>query len=116
MSGEPRVKLPATARPGDVVRIRTLLGHRMESGFRRGDDGARVPRDIVNRFECRFEGELVFACDLAPAMAANPFLEFSARVERAGRFSFLWIDDAGVRTTATADIALADTGADAPAP
>ena len=100
----PRVKLPSTARPGEVVAIRCLLSHPMESGLRQGPDGTRVPRSIVRRFECRFEGETVLACDLEPGMAANPFFDFSVRVEKSGTFRFHWISDDGEEAVAEAAI------------
>lgn len=101
---QPRVRLPETARPGETIRIRTLIGHPMESGFRLGPDGARVPRDIIVRFECSFEGEPVVACVLEPAIAANPFFEFSVKVVRSGVFRFRWTDDVGETVTAEAGI------------
>jgi sulfur-oxidizing protein SoxZ len=91
----PRVRVPATARPGEVVTLRALLTHPMESGHRRDETGALVPRRIVRRFECAFEGETIFAVDMEPFVSANPFLEFRARVERSGVFRFAWTDDDG---------------------
>ena len=102
--GKPRVRLPESARTGEVVTIRTLVGHAMESGFRKGPDGSRVPRLIVNRFVCTFEGEEVLAVDLEPAMSANPFFEFDVRVERSGTFRFVWTDDSGAEAVAEAAI------------
>ncbi len=70
------VRAPASARLGEVMEIRVLLQHVMETGFRPGADGRVLPRDIVQRIEARFEGELVFAMDLYPAIAANPYIAF----------------------------------------
>lgn len=104
ISSRPRVKLPATARSGEVISIRTLLSHPMESGFRLGPDGIRVPRSIVHRFVCSFEGEVVLACDLEPGMAANPFFDFTVRVERSGTFRFVWTSEDGDEATAEASV------------
>lgn len=105
--GTARLKVPATARAGEVVTIRTLVGHPMESGFRKGEDGARVPRLIVERFVCTFEGEEVFACDLEPAMAANPYFEFAVTVLRSGTFRCTWTEDGGATVSAEAAITVA---------
>lgn len=91
----PRVKAPRTASPGEVVEIKTLINHSMESGQRKDKDGNPIPRQIINRFEALFNGTQVFAVDLAPAISANPYLSFYARMEESGEFVFRWHDDDG---------------------
>ncbi|WP_181707851.1 thiosulfate oxidation carrier complex protein SoxZ [Chthonobacter rhizosphaerae] len=93
----PRVKVPATAKAGEAIIIRALLMHPMESGLRLGPDGRRVPRRIVHRFECTFDGAPVLAWDLEPGVAANPFLEIAFLARRSGAFRFVWIEDGGER-------------------
>ena len=93
-----RIAAPDRAAAGEVIAIRTLISHPMESGFRRDATGQVIARDILVRFECRFESELVFAADLAPGTAANPYLSFHFRAERSGRLRFLWRDQAGAET------------------
>lgn len=90
-----RVKVPETASAGAVIVIRALISHEMESGQRRDRDGSTIPRRIINRFTCTFNGQPVFACDLDPAISANPYFEFAARVPESGTFRFTWIDDDG---------------------
>ena len=63
-----------------------------------------IPRNIINRFTCTFNGRPVFACDIEPAIAANPYLEFSARVEESGTFRFTWAADDGAVITASEKI------------
>lgn len=92
---KPRVKVPKTAAAGEVIVIKTLISHKMESGQRKGDDGNLIPRSIINRFTCEFNGELVIEAILEPAVATNPYLEFSALVPEAGEFTFTWYDDDG---------------------
>lgn len=95
MTSRPRVSVPATASPGEIVAIKTLISHPMESGQRRDSAGNAIPRRIVNRLVCTFNGEEVFACDLHPAVSANPYIEFSVRVDESGTFRFVWNDDDG---------------------
>jgi sulfur-oxidizing protein SoxZ len=97
---KPRIRMPKQARRGEIVQIRTLASHVMESGFRRDSKGNVVPRKIINRFTCTFNGTPVFACDLEPAIAANPYLQFSAKVDEGGTFKFSWADDDGTVVTA----------------
>lgn len=91
----PRVKVPKTASAGEIITIKTLISHNMESGQRKDGDGNTIPRRIINRFTCEFEGRKVFECVLDPAISANPFFEFSAKVEQSGTFKFTWVDDDG---------------------
>jgi sulfur-oxidizing protein SoxZ len=79
----------------------------MENGLRKDDAGALIPRKIINRFTCELNGKLAFACDLEPAIAANPYFQFTVRVEDSGTFRFTWIDDDG--TVITADEAISVT-------
>ena len=105
--GTPRVRLPASAKLGEIIEIRTLISHVMETGLRRDAEGKLVPRDILNRFEARFEGQLVFAMDLAQAISANPYIAFPFKVEKAGNFEFTWSNEAGDRKQASAELKLA---------
>ncbi len=90
-----RVRVPRQARRGEAVVIRTLLEHASESGLRRNESGQAVPRNIVKRFVCRYNGDEVFRAELFPAIAANPFIEFSARAGESGDLVFRWEDESG---------------------
>lgn len=91
------VHLPSPIVRGSVIEIRTTLAHPMETGHRRDSGGALLPRDIATRFECRLDGALVFAADLYPAIAANPYLAFPLRADREGELVFVWQGDNGFR-------------------
>jgi sulfur-oxidizing protein SoxZ len=105
--GQPRVRLPSQVRAGEVIEIRTLISHAMETGQRRDQQGNVIPRDIIKRFVARFEGEQVFAMDLAPAISANPYIAFPFRAEKPGTFEFIWTNEAGEERKATAELKLA---------
>ena len=92
---KPRVRVPRSAAAGDVVNIKTLINHPMESGQRRGADGAVIPRRIINRFTCTFNGETVVDVAIDPSLSTDPYIEFEARVDAAGEFHFTWHDDDG---------------------
>lgn len=105
---KPRVKVPKKAAAGDVITIKTLISHKMESGQRKDKKtGELIPRKIINKFTCEFNGQQVFGCDIQPAISANPYLEFNAKIEEAGTFKFSWTDDDGEVTTTEKEIALA---------
>ncbi|MHA7776752.1 thiosulfate oxidation carrier complex protein SoxZ [Roseibium sp. M-1] len=92
---KPRVKVPKKAAAGEVITIKTLISHPMESGQRKDKDGNLVPRQIINKFTCEFNGQVVFSCDMDPAVSANPYMEFNAKVNESGTFKFSWVDDDG---------------------
>lgn len=104
---KPRVKVPGSVAAGGVVTIKTLIKHKMESGQRKDKDGNVIPRSIINRFTCDFNGQNVVDFTLEPAISANPFLEFEAMVPEAGEFKFTWYDDDGDIYEATKPIAIA---------
>lgn len=104
--GQPRVRLPAQVKAGDIIDIRTLVSHAMETGQRRDQAGAVIPRDIIKRFVARFDGQEVFAMDLATAISANPYIAFPFKVERAGTFEFTWINDADEERKVTSELRL----------
>lgn len=100
MAEIPKIRVPKTAKKGDIVEIKTLLPHIMESGQRKDKDGKVIPRKIINKFACQFNGKPVFSATLEPAIAANPYVQFFAKVEESGTFKFSWTDDDGTVTTA----------------
>jgi sulfur-oxidizing protein SoxZ len=92
---KPRVKAPKKAAAGEVVTLKTLISHKMESGQRKNKDGSAIPRSIINRFTCEFNGKSVVDVTLEPAISTNPYFEFEATVPEAGEFKFTWYDDDG---------------------
>lgn len=99
-----RVKVPASAPRGSIVPIKALVSHVMETGDRRDASGRLVPRRIVHRFACAFNGQPVFSCTLGTAMSSNPFLDFDLKLDTSGRLTFQWFDDDGSVYEYTADI------------
>ena len=106
MAEKPRIKLPKEAKKGEVIEIKTLIAHVMETGLRKDQDGKIIPRKIINKFDCEFNGKPVISMDLEPAIAANPYVQFTAKVEESGTFRFSWVDDDGTVTTAEQKIAV----------
>lgn len=99
-----RIAVPRRARRGEVIQIRTLISHVMETGFRRDDMGQAIPRDILHRFTCTYNGTEVFRADLFPAIAANPFITFHTVATQSGELVFAWTDDQGNTHRETARI------------
>ncbi len=92
---KPRVKVPKTAAAGDSVTIKTLISHKMESGNRKDKEGNVIPRSIINRFTCEFNGTSVIDMAMEPSISTNPYIQFQAKVDESGDFKFTWYDDDG---------------------
>lgn len=97
MTTRPRIKLPDSAKVGELIEIKTLISHLMETGQRRGADGKIIPRLIINTFTATFAGAEVFRAELHPGISANPYIAFNMRVPGPGEFEFTWTDDAGAK-------------------
>jgi sulfur-oxidizing protein SoxZ len=100
------INVPPKAKRGDIIEIKALMSHIMETGYRRTAAGDIVPRDIITNFICRYNGNEVFRADFFPAIAANPFISFFTVAKDSGKFEFEWIGDKGFSETASASIAV----------
>jgi sulfur-oxidizing protein SoxZ len=101
------INVPPIAKHGEIIEIKTLVSHIMETGYRRTVTGEIVPRDIITSFTCRYNGAEIFRADLFPATAANPFITFTTVATESGKFEFEWIGDNGFSETASASITVA---------
>jgi len=90
-----RIAAPRTAKRGEIIELKALIRHPMESGFRRGASGEVIARDIIVAFECLYNGERVFGATFFPAVSANPFLTFHTTATESGRLEFRWTDQHG---------------------
>ena len=104
MSARALINVPKQAKRGDVIEIKTLISHQMETGFRHGTNGRVIPRDIITTFTARYEGEEIFSTTFFPAIAANPFVTFYAVADKSGTFTFTWEGDNGFSVTEEAKI------------
>jgi len=100
------INVPARARRGEVIEVKTLISHPMETGFRRSQLGALIPRDIIRLFVCTYNGTEVFRAELHPAIAANPFIVFSTVATESGTIAFRWTGDNGFSVAESVTIAV----------
>jgi sulfur-oxidizing protein SoxZ len=103
MTINPRIKLPQSVKVGEIIDIKTVVTHVMETGNRKDSEGRPIARDIVSSFTATFAGAQVFSAKFGPGISANPFVSFTMQVPGPGQFEFTWTDDAGltVREVAT---------------
>ena len=100
------INVPKKAKRGEIIEIKTLMSHIMETGYRHTAEGEVVPRDIITGFSCKYNGVEIFRCDLFPAVSANPFITFFTVATESGKFDFEWIGDKGFAETASASISV----------
>ncbi len=105
-SAKPRIKVPKSAVKGEVVEIKTLISHKMETGLRKDKDGQVIPRQIINKFTCTFNDKVVFSADWHPAISANPYMAFHIRATESGKLDFTWDDDNGETYSKSANLAV----------
>jgi sulfur-oxidizing protein SoxZ len=98
------INVPKKAKRGEIIAIKTLISHVMETGFRHSNLGVRIPRDIIDTFVCTYNGEEIFRAALHPAIAANPFITFHTVATESGTIAFQWTGDKGFSATASAKI------------
>lgn len=102
----PRVRVPAKAKAGEIIEVKTLISHDMENGQRKDASGNTIPRKIINTFTAKFNGKMVFQAEWFPAVSANPYQAFFFKVMEPGEFTFIWKDDDGTEYTAKAAVSV----------
>ncbi len=98
------VTMPTTAKKGEILEIRIIVQHDMESGFRHTETGQRIPRDIIRDFRCTYNGDEVFRVELHPAMGANPLIVFTTTAIESGTLEFKWSGDNGYASSTTSTL------------
>jgi sulfur-oxidizing protein SoxZ len=104
MAARALINVPPKAKRGEIITIKTLISHIMESGFRHNNVGLPIPRDIIDTFVCTYNGEEIFRAKLYPAIAANPFISFHTIATESGTLTFQWTGDKGFSATQSATI------------
>ena len=95
------INAPSTAKVGEVIEIRATIGHPMETGYRPDDSGKILARDIIKKFSCQYNGELVFSAEMFSAISANPYLAFYTVATESGTLALTWEGDNGFSQTET---------------
>jgi len=103
-----RVSMPAQARKGEIIEIKTLIRHRMETGYRVDSVGRNIPRYIVTRLSVTYAGDEIFQMDFTQGVSANPYVAFPARAAESGDLVFTWEDSEGEVTTVRKTLTVTD--------
>lgn len=108
MSQSARIQLPSSVRRGEVVEVRVLVQHPMETGFRYNALGQRTPRNAIHTLVCRYRGKEVFRAATSTGIAANPYLRFFTRATETGEIEIDWIDENAQRGSASAQLVVTE--------
>jgi sulfur-oxidizing protein SoxZ len=100
------INVPASARRGEIIEIKALVAHDMETGFRRTQTGVLIPRNIITDFACTYNGAEIFRAEFYPAIAANPYVAFTTRVSESGTIACTWTGDNGYALTESVPISV----------
>ena len=99
-----RITVPPEARRGEPFEVRISIRHPMETGYRTNEFGEHVARNVIRRFACRYNGTPAFAVRVTSGIAANPYFRFFLTARESGALDFEWVDDAGARGEARAEL------------
>jgi len=103
-----RVQVPGQIRRGEVIEIRVIIQHPMETGYRHDETGTAIARNTIRSVVCRYDGVEIFRAETSSGIAANPYFLFTTVAESAGTLQFDWVDDAGVEESYRVPIVLAN--------
>ena len=99
-----RLSVPKTAKQGEIIELKDLIRHDMESGYRRDTHGKAIPRKILTHFKCQYNDTVIFSVDMHPGVSANPILKFHTRATESGTLLFTWTEQTGEVFSKSADI------------
>lgn len=102
--GQVRMRVPDKAKPGEVVTIRVLVTHPMETlSFR---DGKPVEKkyNFIYKAEATYNGKKVFEAETTQAVSQNPLLAFPVKINAPGVVKVTFYDTMGKTYEAQAEI------------
>lgn len=92
-----RLLLPERIAAGDVVTVRLLIQHAMETGYRQDVNGRVIPRNVIRLVRCELAGIEVFRAEPSSGLSANPLFEFSVRARQTAEWLVQWEDEQGLK-------------------
>ena len=99
------MRIRAQAAGGNAT-VRVLMSHEMESGQRKDAAGKIIPAWYIQEVSAQLNGKTVMTAQWGPAVAKNPFLQFTIKGAKAGdKVSVSWADNKGDKRTDEATVA-----------
>lgn len=92
-----RMQWPERITAGEVVKVRLLVQHPMDTGYLQDLLGKLVPRNVIRLLTCTLGTQEVFRVEPSSGIAANPLFEFFVRATETAEMRVEWVDDRGQR-------------------
>ena len=92
-----RMQWPERITAGEVVKVRLLVQHPMDTGYLQDLLGKLVPRNVIRLLTCTLGPQEVFRVEPSSGIAANPLFEFFVRATETAEMRVEWVDDRGQR-------------------
>lgn len=92
-----RIHWPERIAAGEVVKVRLLIQHPMDTGYLQDLLGKMVPRNVIRQLTCKLDTREVFRVEPSSGIAANPLFEFFVRATQTADMHVEWVDDRGIR-------------------
>ncbi|NNU45465.1 thiosulfate oxidation carrier complex protein SoxZ [Ramlibacter sp. B156] len=90
---------------GDKAVVRVLMSHEMETGQRKDSAGKVIPAWHISDVVATHNGKQVLSAEWGPAVAKNPFLQFTIKGAKAGdKVAITWKDNRGETRTDEATV------------
>jgi len=90
---------------GPNATVRVLMAHEMETGQRKDSAGKTIPAWHIQQVSARHNDKTVMTAQWGPAVAKNPFLQFTIKGAKAGdKVSITWVDNKGDTRTDEATV------------
>ena len=90
---------------GNNAVVRVLMSHEMETGQRKDSAGKTIPTWHITNVTAALNCRQVFSAEWGPAVAKNPFLQFTIKGAKAGdKVAITWKDNRGDTRTDEATI------------
>lgn len=87
------MKIRATLQ-GDLVEVKVLMAHEMETGLRKDAQGQVVPAHFIQQVTATCNGRTVLSAQWGPAISKNPFVSFKFRGAAKGdTLQVTWVDN-----------------------
>ena len=98
------MRIRAQAQGGNII-VRVLMAHEMETGQRRDSSGKVIPAWHISDVTASHNGKQVLTAEWGPAVAKNPFLQFTVKGGKAGdKITVNWKDNKGDTRTDEATV------------
>ena len=94
MSEQRKLKFKEIVNKNEIVKVKTLAEHQMETGVRRNEvTGVIYPRLIIYKVTARYNGRIIFKANWFSGVSANPYLAFYFKAIESGLIEVEWEDD-----------------------